>query len=62
LGHLADVNQTYFAHLRRAVFMAFRFLVAVPLLLIHAVLPNLFPTAARDVVETYHRLTEADEV
>jgi hypothetical protein len=41
--------------------MALRFLVAVPLLLVHAILPNLFTTAAKDAVDTYHRLTEADD-
>ncbi|MBL6733217.1 MAG: hypothetical protein ISP84_01580 [Candidatus Poseidonia sp.] len=62
MGHLADVNQSYLAHFRRAVFMAIRFLVAVPLLLVHAFLPNLFTTAAKDAVNTYHRLTEVDDV
>ena len=40
--------------------MAFRFTVAVPLLLIHAVYPNIFMTAASDAVDAYKRLTEED--
>jgi len=40
--------------------MAFRFTIAIPLLLIHAVYPNVFMSAASDVVDVYNRLTEED--
>jgi len=60
VGHLDDVNQTYFGHFRRALYMAFRFTIAIPLLLIHAVYPNVFMSAASDVVDVYNRLTEED--
>jgi hypothetical protein len=40
--------------------MAFRFTIAVPLLLIHAIYPNVFSTAASDAVAVYNRLTEED--
>jgi len=60
VGHLDDVNQTYFGHFRRALYMAFRFTIAIPLLLIHAVYPNVFMSAASDVVDVYNQLTEED--
>jgi len=60
VGHLDDVNQTYFGHFRRALHMAFRFTIAIPLLLIHAVYPNVFMSAASDVVDVYNQLTEED--
>ncbi|MDA0925771.1 MAG: DUF6356 family protein [archaeon] len=60
MGHLDDVNQTYFGHFRRALHMAFRFTIAIPLLLIHAVYPNVFMSAASDVVDVYNQLTEED--
>jgi hypothetical protein len=56
LGHLQDINQTYWVHFRRAVRLALRFALAAPLLLIHAVLPNLFTKAGTRAVETYHQL------
>lgn len=60
MGHLDDVQQTYWGHFRRALQMAFRFTVAVPLLLIHALYPNVFVTAASDAVDVYNRLTAED--
>ncbi len=60
MGHLDDINQTYFGHFRRALHMAFRFTIAIPLLLIHAVYPNVFMSAASDVVDVYNQLTEED--
>ena len=60
MGHLDDVNQRYFGHFRRALYMAFRFTIAIPLLLIHAVYPNVFMSAASDVVDVYNQLTEED--
>lgn len=56
MGHLQDINQTYGTHFVKAIRLAFRFALAVPLLLIHALLPNIFTRAGTSAVETYHRL------
>ena len=58
MGHLDDINQTYWQHFRTAVTLSLRFMIAAPLLLIHAVLPNIFVKAGSNVIEAYHRMMD----
>lgn len=56
MGHLDDINQTYWQHFKAAVTLSLRFFIAAPLLLIHALLPNIFVNAGSNVIEAYHRM------
>ena len=58
MGHLDDINQTYWQHVRTAVTLSLRFMIAAPLLLIHALLPNIFVNAGSNVIEAYHRMMD----
>ena len=58
MGHLDDINQTYWQHFRTAVTLSLRFMIAAPLLLIHALLPNIFVNAGSNVIKAYHRMMD----
>jgi hypothetical protein len=38
--------------------LSLRFMIAAPLLLIHALLPNIFVNAGSNVIEAYHRMMD----
>ena len=61
MGHLQDVNQTYWQHFRRAIKLAFRFAFTAPLLLIHAFLPNMFTNAGSNAVDVYNQLMDDED-
>lgn len=54
--HLQDSQVTYFLHLRFAVYASLLLMIASIASLIHALVPNLFPsTAAKIVIKLYNQ-------
>lgn len=53
MGHLSDINKSYFAHLRGAWVMSFWFALGAVRLIIHGLLPNVDEHAGERTVEKY---------
>jgi hypothetical protein len=54
MGHLSDVNKSYFGHMSDAWKMAFWFALGAVRLVIHGVLPNIDVSAGQSTVDHYH--------
>lgn len=55
MGHLEDVNMTYFAHMKRAFSLSFRYGLSAVQLIIHGLLPFLFIDAGKKAADSYER-------
>ena len=55
MGHLDDVNMTYFAHMKRAFSLSFRYGLSTVQLIIHGFLPFLFIDAGKKAADSYER-------
>ena len=53
MGHLADINKSYFAHLVGAWKMALWFALGSVRLIIHGILPNIDEHAGQRTVDHY---------
>ena len=53
MGHLADINKSYFSHLFGAWKMAFWFTLGGFRLIIHGIIPNFDIRAGQDTVDRY---------
>jgi hypothetical protein len=53
MGHLKDINKSYFAHLIGAWKMAFWFFLGSLRLIIHGLIPNLDTQAGQNTVNHY---------
>jgi len=53
MGHLADINKSYFSHLIGAWKMAFWFTLGGVRLIIHGLIPNFDIRAGQDTVDRY---------
>lgn len=53
MGHLADINKSYFGHLVGAWKMAFWFALGSLRLIIHGILPNIDEHAGQRTVDRY---------
>tara|TARA_X000001036_G_scaffold93195_1_gene85710 strand:- start:11946 stop:12161 length:216 start_codon:yes stop_codon:yes gene_type:complete len=54
MGHLKDINKSYFSHLIGAWKMAFWFILGGFRLIIHGLIPNLDTEAGQDTVNHYN--------
>ena len=54
MGHLADIDKSYFSHLLGAWKMAFWFTLGAFRLIIHGLIPNFDTEAGQDTVNHYH--------
>jgi hypothetical protein len=55
MGHLEDVNMTYFTHMKRAFSLSFRYGLSTVQLIIHGFLPFLFIDAGKKAADSYER-------
>ena len=55
MGHLEDVNMTYFSHMKRALSLSFRYGLSAVQLIIHGFLPFLFIDAGKKAADSYER-------
>jgi hypothetical protein len=53
MGHLADIDKSYFSHLLGAWKMAFWFILGGFRLIVHGILPNIDTKAGQDIVNHY---------
>jgi hypothetical protein len=59
LDHPAQVNETYFGHMRFALGFGFWLAVAAGAAIVHAVIPALFETTASRILKRLHaRITD----
>ena len=54
MKHLEEVGMGYFQHMFVAFGLAFRFVLGAIMLVIHAILPNIFVDAGKNTVEHYN--------
>lgn len=63
--HLRDVRQSYFRHCRDALWVGCKLAACVPVIVVHAFLPNLFENTVsntlRGIVEEVHNKYGEDE-
>lgn len=55
MGHLEDVNMTYFSHMKRAFALSFQYGLSAVQLIIHGFLPFLFIDAGKKAADSYER-------
>lgn len=61
MGHLADINKSYFSHMLGAWKMAFWFAFGAFRLILHGILPNFDQHAGQNTVNRYLPPPEVNE-
>lgn len=59
MGHLEEVNETWFTHFKFAIGIAALLLVAAVALVIHAFIPNILTHYASDAIQEIDEILEA---
>lgn len=58
IEHPASINMNYFEHFMRGISLAFQTGVATCALLVHSVVPKLFPSAGSSIIASLHKEIE----
>ena len=53
MGHLKDINKGYFSHMFGALSLAFWYVIGAFLLVMHALIPDIFVDAGKNTAARY---------